>query len=143
MATPRYDEETMIAPFAACMLVRRHGLILAVSRHFRPRDLGLPGGKIDPGESPRMAAIRELYEETGVVARSVSTAPVFDAVDDTGHRVLTFEALVDVRIVPREMEEGARVEWVSVERLVRGPASWKQYNLSLFTATGDLVPSST
>jgi 8-oxo-dGTP pyrophosphatase MutT (NUDIX family) len=29
---------------------------------------GLPGGIIDPGEEPADAAVREIYEETGVVA---------------------------------------------------------------------------
>ena len=28
-----------------------------------------PGGKIDPGESPREGALRELYEETGLSAK--------------------------------------------------------------------------
>jgi 8-oxo-dGTP pyrophosphatase MutT (NUDIX family) len=29
---------------------------------------GLPGGIIDPGEEPADAAVREIYEETGVIA---------------------------------------------------------------------------
>ncbi len=29
---------------------------------------GLPGGVIDPGEEPADAAVREIYEETGVIA---------------------------------------------------------------------------
>jgi 8-oxo-dGTP pyrophosphatase MutT (NUDIX family) len=35
----------------------------------------IPGGRIDPGEKPEHAAIRELSEEAGVIAASVA-APV-------------------------------------------------------------------
>jgi len=39
-------------------------LILAVHRKDDPSDWGLPGGKIEEGESPLCAAMRELVEET-------------------------------------------------------------------------------
>jgi len=35
------------------------------------RVLGLPKGHIDPGESPLQAAVREVREETGVMAELV------------------------------------------------------------------------
>lgn len=33
--------------------------------------LGLPKGLLDPGEKPQAAAVREVFEETGIVARPV------------------------------------------------------------------------
>jgi 8-oxo-dGTP diphosphatase len=36
--------------------------------------LNLAGGKVEPGEKPAMAAIRELKEETGLVAGAVATS---------------------------------------------------------------------
>ena len=36
----------------------------------------IPAGKLEPGESPEVCAVRELREETGLAARSVK--PVFD-----------------------------------------------------------------
>lgn len=54
--------------------------------------LNFPGGKIEPGESPKMAAIREVMEETGV-----DLAPFIDALRPVGllrtgeHRVEFFE----------------------------------------------------
>lgn len=41
------------------------GRILLVEHRRRGADL--PGGHLEPGEAPRHAAVRELYEETGVV----------------------------------------------------------------------------
>ncbi len=38
----------------------------------------LPGGGVDHGESPHVAVVRELYEETGLVARSVRLTDVHD-----------------------------------------------------------------
>ncbi|USN53122.1 MAG: NUDIX hydrolase [Candidatus Nomurabacteria bacterium] len=34
--------------------------------------LRLPGGKVEQGETPRHAALRELYEETGIKAKKLS-----------------------------------------------------------------------
>lgn len=48
----------------------RDDQVLMLYRHKEP-NLGLwiaPGGKIDPNESPRECAVRELYEETGLRA---------------------------------------------------------------------------
>lgn len=38
----------------------------------------LPGGGVDHGESPHAAVVRELYEETGLVARSVRLVDAHD-----------------------------------------------------------------
>lgn len=42
------------------------GLVLSVSRGYDTRDWALPGGHLEPGETIRQAAARELFEETGV-----------------------------------------------------------------------------
>jgi 8-oxo-dGTP pyrophosphatase MutT (NUDIX family) len=39
-------------------------------------DWALPGGIIDPGEEPADAAVREIYEETGVIATPEALAAV-------------------------------------------------------------------
>lgn len=59
----RYEEECI----AAVLLVKRSdGKILTVSRGRDLTDWGNPGGKIDEGETPAEAAIRETWEETGL-----------------------------------------------------------------------------
>ena len=42
----------------------------ASKRKTKATELWLPGGKCEPGETTRQAAVRELYEETGIVISS-------------------------------------------------------------------------
>ena len=48
----------------------------------------IPGGRIEPGEPARDAALRELMEETGVAADLVGLIDVIDAIMPPHHYVL-------------------------------------------------------
>lgn len=52
---------------AAGILAIRKGLVLGVTRGTNYNDIGLPCGKVDGDETPVQAAIRECFEETGVL----------------------------------------------------------------------------
>ena len=54
------------------LLIVRHRVLMVLINNRKkglPPKWGLPGGKINAGETPFPAAIRELQEETGVVFR--------------------------------------------------------------------------
>jgi 8-oxo-dGTP diphosphatase len=67
------------------VIVRRRGERVEVLAVHRPRydDWSLPKGKLDVGESDEACALREVHEETGLVAILVSE---LDPVSYTDHR---------------------------------------------------------
>lgn len=50
-----------------CVIKDSQNRILLLSRSFSPFGWGLPGGKIENGETLMTAVIREVKEETGIV----------------------------------------------------------------------------
>jgi 8-oxo-dGTP pyrophosphatase MutT (NUDIX family) len=123
------DEPTRRA--ACCLIIRSDGKVLAVSRKYDKNAMGLPGGKVDPGETPELAAARELEEETGLTATRLN--PVFSRVDDDGYETTTFECDVD-DVDDIHTDEAGRVAWVTWEKLLDGP--FGDYNLALKNTVG-------
>lgn len=72
----RIGADLLIIPCVAAVLRDESGNILLV-RHPESREWDLPGGSMEPGESPADAVVREAAEETGFVVEPVRIAGVF------------------------------------------------------------------
>lgn len=106
---------------ASAIVLDEHERVL-MHRHKR---LGIwlqPGGHIDPGEAPEAAAVREVLEETGVVASHPSDGPRIVHVDvhegPRGHVHLDLRYLLhassDCPLAPDE-HESQEVDWLPAE----------------------------
>jgi 8-oxo-dGTP diphosphatase len=91
--------------------------------HHRRRGWVPPGGKVDPGETPREAAGRELFEETGVRAQLVGTPAAVTVrsyhPDWPATVGVSYMAVVDrrVRLTP---EEGQPAAWRRLDESWQG-----------------------
>ncbi len=68
------ESPTPPAPLPASLVVLRCGASLLLVFDNRRGEWELPGGMIDPGETPREAAVRELLEESGQEVEDLSFA---------------------------------------------------------------------
>ncbi len=89
------------AAVLAAVVARAEGLsVLLTQRTSALRahsgQVAFPGGKLDPGETPLNAALREAHEEVGLESRFVEPLGWLDAyLTSTGFRIAPLVALVD------------------------------------------------
>lgn len=106
-------------------VVERRGTphVVVIKRAARGRHAGqwaLPGGRLDHGETPRTAALRELGEEVRIGARTTDVVGVLDDfVSGSGFVITPFVAFpTDTRPPRRNPDEVHSVHFVPVQRLL-------------------------
>jgi 8-oxo-dGTP pyrophosphatase MutT (NUDIX family) len=111
--------------FGVSVLIEKDGKVLAVARRKDPNDFGLPGGKVDEGETEIEAAIRECFEETGL---KISNLKEIQRDDCSGDLAATFSC--DYEGEPSTQPGEPICKWVEPEALMRG--CFGEYNTKLF-----------
>lgn len=105
----------------ACALVDADRRVLIAQRPEGKSMAGLwefPGGKVEPGESPEAALIRELEEELGVSTKTACLAPVSFA----SHSYETFHLLMPLYVCRKwqgqpQAKEHSALKWVRPQAL--------------------------
>jgi 8-oxo-dGTP diphosphatase len=85
----------------------RDGVVLVLSCYRKVWEL--PGGLVDPGESPRRAAERELAEEAGCGARNTRWLGMVEVNDGVTHFGAVYQCEVDAVPASFENEETAAI----------------------------------
>ena len=105
----------------ACALVDADGRVLIAQRPAGKALAGLwefPGGKLEAGERPEAALIRELHEEIGITVQEACLAPLTFA----SHAYEDFHLLMPLYICRRweglaVAREGQNLAWVRASKL--------------------------
>lgn len=106
---------------------------------FRRGSWDMPKGKIDPGETPEQAAVREVQEETGLktIALNAFLTETWHTYEQKGQRILkktwwyTMKT-TDVDVTPQTEEDIEEIRWVE-------PQSWLNTEKSVYGSIRDVI----
>ncbi len=94
---------------------------------YRRGSWDMPKGKIDPGETPEQAAIREVQEETGLVQLDLGPflAYTYHTFEQKGNRILKKTwwyrmKTSDYELVPQTEEDIEEIQWVEPKTWLDG-----------------------
>ena len=106
---------------------------------YRRGSWDMPKGKIDPGESPDQAAIREVQEETGLINVSLGPflAVTYHTYELKGQRILKKTwwyrmHTTDTLLVPQTEEDIEEIHWVA-------PKAWLESGVTVYPNIREVI----
>jgi 8-oxo-dGTP pyrophosphatase MutT (NUDIX family) len=106
---------------------------------YRRGSWDMPKGKIDPGESPEQAAIREVQEETGLVNVSLGDflSHTYHTYEEKGKRILKKTwwyrmQTADTVLVPQTEEDIEEIHWVE-------PKTWLESGVVVYPNIREVI----
>jgi len=122
--------------FVTAVIINKNFEVLAVSRKTDHSDFGMPGGKVEEGETPIDACIREVLEETGLNV-------VYQTLVFAMHRHGGMGWTYLMRVVGTEeihTNEPHIVKWTNYQTLIDGKfGKWNSLVLESLTDMGIYV----
>ncbi|MDB5679800.1 MAG: pyrophosphohydrolase [Sphingomonas bacterium] len=110
----------MVMLVVAAALTDSAGYVLMARRPAGKQHAGLwefPGGKLEPGETPKAALMRELREELGIEIDPDALAPIAFSESSSGrHMVLLLYRCRSWRGEAQALD-AAEIRWVAVDQL--------------------------
>lgn len=116
---------------AACVFVFNStgdGSVLSITKKDDYANIGLPGGKLEPGEHPRDAAVRECYEETGLMVDRDKLVPIYCGSGRTTISITYWApGIIGGKLLPTN-KEGLPM-WVNPHMFLKDACVYKHYNI--------------
>ncbi|MCK9875585.1 NUDIX hydrolase [Frankia sp. Ag45/Mut15] len=134
VAKPRRAARVLLVdPTDAVLLIRSHDPSLDAA----PSWWHVPGGGLDPGETPEQAAVREIFEEVGYRLADTGQPVATRRTSFTylGRDYRQAETFYAVRVPHRPEPDASR--WTETER--RSILGWSWWTAAELRVTGDTV----
>lgn len=120
-----------------CVILSDRGRTLMVSRPENPDHFGIPGGKLEEGESAVQACVREVYEEAGIRLNGDDLYRLMYRVvpsrrePNTIYRTYCYVNTTPIRELDYKSSEGLILKWVEPWQIVQPPYAY--YNALVYT----------